>query len=193
MAELIHYSNPQSRGMRTQVLLDYYDIPHRSEVIDFKSKQNHTPEYLKVHPYGRVPALQDGDLILVESGAITLYLADKFADKMGTPVVNTPERARLYEWLFFFQSTLEPLATEAFTAEDRSELREKVKTLLKAMETRFKGPYALGDKLTVLDLIIACELSWYKMIGLYPQGLDTYDKHLAEVGPKLSKTFAQAG
>lgn len=189
MAELIHYSNPQSRGIRTQVLLDYYDIPHRTEVIDFTSKQNRSEDYLKIHPYGRVPALRDGDLILVESGAITLYLADKYADKMGTPAPNTPQRARLYEWLFFFQSTLEPVATESFASEDKSEARDKVKTLLQAMRSRYQGPYALGGQLTLLDLIIACELHWYKLIGLYPEGLDIYDRHLAEIEPKLARTF----
>lgn len=192
MAELIHYSNPQSRGIRTQVLLDFYDIPHRTEIIDFKSGQNRTEDYLEIHPYGRVPALRDGDLTLVESGAITLYLADKYAEQMGTPAPNTPQRARLYEWLFFFQSTLEPVAIESFASEDKSASRDKVKTLLQAMESRYEGPHALGAELTLLDVIIACELQWYKLIGLYPEGLDTYDRHLAEVGPKLAKTFAPA-
>jgi glutathione S-transferase len=190
MAEMIHYSNPQSRGMRTQVLLEHYDIPHRTEVIDFQSGQNRDEAYLKIHPYGRVPALQDGDLTLVESGAITLYLADKYADKMGTPAVGTPERARMYEWLFFFQTSLEPVAIQAFSSEDKTEYKGKVKELLQAMESRYKGPHALGKELTLLDIIIVCELTWYKMIGLYPDGLKLYDKHLAEVAPKLRNSFA---
>jgi glutathione S-transferase len=190
MAEMIHYTNPQSRGMRTQVLLDYYDIPHRCEVIDFKSGQCQSESYLAIHPYGRVPALRDGDLTIIESGAIMLYLADKFAEQMGTPAPGTMERARLYEWILFLQTTLEPVAIASFSSEDKTEPLAKVKTLLSAMESRYVGPYALGKSFTLLDLIIACELNWYKMLGLYPEGLGLYDKHLAEVTPKLAKTFA---
>lgn len=188
---MIHYSNPQSRGMRTQVLLDYYNLPHRTEVIDFQSGQTRSEEYLKVHPYGRVPALQDGDQTLIESGAITLYLADKYPEKFGTPAVGTPERARVYEWMFFLQATLEPVATEFFTSDDKSKPIAKLKELLLAMESRYKGKYILGDKVTFLDVVLACELWWYKLIGLYPEGLVLYDRHLAEIGPQLSKDFAQ--
>jgi glutathione S-transferase len=192
MAEMIHYSNPQSRGIRTQVLIDYYDLPCRTEVMDFKSGQLHSEEYLAIHPYGRVPALVDGDLTVVESGAITLYLADKYADKMGTPAVNTPERARMYEWILFFQSTLEQVAIESFSQSDKSESKAKVKTLLEAMETRYKGPYVLGPELTFLDLCLACELGWYRLLGLYPEGLKVYDRHMEQVGPRLGRTFSQA-
>lgn len=189
MAEMIHYSNPQSRGIRTQVLLDYYDLPHRTEVISFQSGQNRNGEYLAIHPYGRVPALVDGDLTVVESGAITLYLADKYAEKMNTPRVNTPERARMYEWLLFIQSTLEQVAIESFAQEDKSASRAKVKELLQAMVSRYSGPHLLGEQFSFMDLVLACELTWYKLLGLYPEGLDLYDKHLSEVGPKLGKTF----
>ncbi len=192
MADMIHYSNPQSRGMRTQVLLDYYNLPHRTEVIDFASGQTRSEEYLKIHPYGRVPALQDGDQTLIESGAITLYLADKYADKFGTPAVGTPERARMYEWMFFLQATLEPVATEFFTSDDKAKPIAKLKELLLAMESRYKGKYILGDKVTFLDVVLACELWWCKLINLYPEGLVLYDRHLAELGPQLSKNFAPA-
>lgn len=182
---MIHYSHPQSRGMRTQVLLDYYNLPHRTDVIDFRAGEHLGESYLAVHPYGRVPALVDGDLTIVESGAITLYLADKYADTMGTPAVGTKERTRLHEWLFFFQTTLESVVMESFGKDDKTEARQKIHDLLLAMTSRYQSPHALGETLTLLDIIIACELVWYKMAGLYPDGLALYDRHLAEVGPKI--------
>ena len=134
MSELIHYSNPQSRGMRTQVLLDAFEIPHRTVVLDFQQGETKTDDYLKIHPYGRVPALVDGDQTIIESGAITLYLADKFPDKLNTPKPGTPERTKLYEWLLFFHATLEPVAVEFFGAKDKeaatAEGQRKVKELL---------------------------------------------------------------
>ena len=167
------------------MLLDTFEIPHRAEIIDFQKGETRTESYLKIHPYGRVPALVHGDLTVVESGAITLYLADLYPEKMGTPKPGTLERARLYEWLFFFQATLEPTAMEAFAGKDKSECREKVKELLEAMESRIQGPYVLGESFTLLDVILACELTWYKMVEIYPEGLGTYDSLLERVGPKL--------
>ncbi len=185
MSELIHYTNPQSRGMRTQALLDTFEIPHRVELLDFQKGETRTESYLKIHPYGRVPALVHGDVTVIESGAITLYLADLYAEKMGTPPPGTPGRARLYEWIMFFQSTLEPFAMDAFAGKDKSECRKKVRELLVAMESRVEGPYVLGENFTLLDVILTCELSWYKMVDIYPEGLQTYDSLMERVGPKI--------
>lgn len=187
---MIHYSNPQSRGMRTQILLDTFNIPHQFEMIDFKKGENKTDSYLEIHPYGRVPALVDEGQNIVESGAITLYLADKYADKMGTPPVGTPERALMYQWLFFLQATLEPVAMEFFTKQkNQQEATDKVRELLGAMSGKLGSPFVLGERFTFLDATLACELYWYKLVGILPDDLTRYNDFLVNVAPKLSKNF----
>ncbi|MGE0491918.1 MAG: glutathione S-transferase family protein [Vulcanimicrobiota bacterium] len=185
MSNLIHYTNPMSRGVRTQRILQIFEIPHEERIIDFKAGENRTPEYLKIHPYGRVPALVHGDTTIVESGAITLYLADLFPDKLNTPKVGTPERALLYEWVLFIQSTLEQVAMQAFTAEDKSECRAKVRELFEAMAGRFRGPFVLGDTFSVLDVILHTELSWYQMMELFPEGLEPYQSFMEHTQKRL--------
>lgn len=185
MSNLIHYTNPMSRGVRTQRILQIFEIPHDERIIDFKNGENKTPEYLKIHPYGRVPALVHGDTTIVESGAITLYLADLFPEKLNTPKIGTPERARLYEWVLFTQSTLEQVTMQAFTAEDKSECRAKVRELLEAMAGRFTGPYVLGDTFSVLDVILHTELSWYQMMELFPEGLEPYEGFMQRTQERL--------
>jgi glutathione S-transferase len=179
MEEIIHYTDPQSRALRTQSLLDLYQIPHRKVLVELRKGAHKEPGYAKIHPYRRVPALQHGELIIVESGAITLYLADLFADKMHTPAVNTPERARLYEWVFFLQSTLEPIVMEAFDPAKKEASKLKIRELLEAMATRFKGPFVLGAQFTVLDVILSTELGWYKMMDLMPD-LEPYTNFVKE-------------
>ena len=172
--EIVHYYSPQSRGIRTHQLLSYYDIPHRDELIDLQLGQHKTEEYRQIHPYARVPALKHGDLVLVESGAITMYLADVFADKMNTPKLGTPERARFYEWMFFLQSTLEQVAVTSFDPSKKDEAIKQVRELLRAMATRFGGPHVLGEQESVLDVILFTEMAWYRMIGLFPEDLEPY-------------------
>lgn len=186
------YSHPQSRGIRVQKLLEVFEIPHNLEVIDFHKGEHRKPDYLKIHPYGRVPALRDGDVTLVESGAITLYLADKFAELMNTPAPGSLERALLHEWLFFFQATLEGVVTEYYRTEDREVATKKIEELLKAMASRFRGPYALGESFSVLDVVLNVELTWYKIVGLYPDRLEPYDSFL-ELSSKKVKWEVPTG
>lgn len=185
MADIIHYTDPQSRGMRTQMLLDVFQIPHQKVVMELRKGEHRTPEYARIHPYQRVPALKHGDITVIESGAITLYLADLFPEKMNTPKPGTPERARLYEWLFFLQSTLEPSAIKAFDPAKKDEGKAEIQKLLSVMGGRIQGPFVLGEQFSLLDVILFCEFSWYQMMGLYPEGLDFLDRFMAVVKEKV--------
>lgn len=181
--KLIHYSHPQSRGMRTSALLKHFDIPHEYVEIDFRSGANKTEEYLKIHPLGKVPALRHGDNVVIESGAITLYLADVCAEEMKAPAPGTPERGLLYQWLFFLQTTLEPVAMKGYGLEDKSETRAEIKPLLEGMQSRIRGPFILGEEFGMLDVVLFVELGWYRAMGFYPEGLDFYDDYLSRVAP----------
>ena len=169
MPEIIHYTNPQSRAMRSQMLLDAFDIPHRQVLVDLHKGDARKPEYAQIHPYQRVPALRHGETTVIESGAICLYLGDLFPEKMNTPKPGTPERARLYEWLFFLQSTLEPLAIKTFSPDTKDDSVREIGELLAKMSGRLQTPHMLGKKFSLLDVILFCELTWYRMLGIYPQ------------------------
>lgn len=192
MSELIHYQDPQSRAVRTQTLLNFYDIPHKNVLIEIRKGDNKKPEYLKIHPHGRVPAIEHNGQVIIESGAITLYLIDTFSDKIKGPKVGTPERAKLYEWLFFVQASLEPQAMLGFNPETRAKGFAEVKRLLEGMAGRLAGPHVLGNEFSVLDVILYTELAWYKAIGLFPDGLEPFEgfmkRHAERMAPALSLT-----
>ena len=69
-----------------------------------QSGEHRQPEYLKINPIGKVPAIVDGDLKLWESGAILLYLADKY-DKAA---ISTEKRAEYYQWVLFANASFGP-------------------------------------------------------------------------------------
>jgi glutathione S-transferase len=68
--------------------------------------EHRSPEFLKINPAGKLPVLVDGDLVLTESIAIVLYLAEKYADK-GLIPVDLADRAQFYRWLLFATTELE--------------------------------------------------------------------------------------
>jgi len=73
-------------------------LPFAYKHVDLRAGAHKQPEFLTVNRFGQVPALEDGDLKLCQSGSILLYLADK-SGKMGGKTAE--EKARVREWLFW--------------------------------------------------------------------------------------------
>ena len=71
-----------------------------------------TPEFLRVNPQGQIPAMQDGDLILTESLAITLYLARKYGGALGPQ--SDIETALMEQWALFAITAVEGPALEMY-------------------------------------------------------------------------------
>jgi glutathione S-transferase len=72
------YSWPQSSGTRVSWALEELGIGYEYIELDPKKQEHRAPQYLAVHPSGKVPGLVDSDLTLFESGAILLYLGEKY-------------------------------------------------------------------------------------------------------------------
>lgn len=180
---LVHYSHPQSRGMRTIALLKTFDIPHEYVEVDFPNKANKKDDYLQIHPLGLVPALKQNEEVILESGAITFHLIDLFGEKMNAPAPGTPERALIYQWVFFFQTTVEQAIMKGYVTGDLGSVSAEIKPLLQGMQSRLRGPFALGEEFSVLDVVLCVELGWHRLMNFYPEGLDVYDEYLARVNP----------
>ena len=63
---------------------------------------------------------------------------------------------------------------------------EKIRELLSAMAGRFVGPYVLGEEFTMLDVILNVELSWYRITGIYPDGLEPYESFLNRTNHRMN-------
>ena len=74
MIELHHA--PSTAAMAPHILLTEIGVPFVLRPVDTAAQAHRTPVYLALNPNGRVPVLVDGDLVLYESAAICLHLAD---------------------------------------------------------------------------------------------------------------------
>ena len=93
----------EARSMRTLWLLHEIELDFDLKVYPF-GRELRTPEYLSIHPLGRVPCLQDDGLILFETGAIAEYLVEKYPEKgLGRPP-GEAERPHWLQWLHYAET-----------------------------------------------------------------------------------------
>ena len=103
---VVHHLN-NSRSQRIVWLLEELGTPYKIEQYKRDAKTNLAPPELRaVHPLGKSPVIQDGDLTLSESGAIIEYLVDRYGKGALIPPPGSPERLRYTYWLHFAEGTI---------------------------------------------------------------------------------------
>ena len=102
------YYNPKSRAVIAKWMLDECGADYEIVPIDFEKLKHKTPEFLKINPAGKLPALVDGDSSIFEGAAICLYLGDKFSAANLAPKIGAPERGRYLSLMVYSTSQLEP-------------------------------------------------------------------------------------
>lgn len=172
------YHVPQSRSVRPRWLLEELGVPYETVTLSLSDGSLKTAEYLKTHPHGSVPALEDDGISMFESAAICLYLADKYPDKKLAPAVGSKERAAYYQWVVYTMATLEPPVLQVFlntvqlpeeqrsakvAEEGRKRFKEVATVLTKALEGK---QYLLGDHFTAADVMIGSTIGWASFMGL---------------------------
>ncbi len=173
------------RDIRVTWLLEELGVPYTTKLLDMGEHQHKTPEYKAINPFGKIPAITDGDLKLFESSAINIYLADKYGKGRMIPAHGTLDRARHDQWMFYAVSTLEPIAIRLVGARAFSEHPEKAVSAtvaelkgagigpnhLEVLEARFANQeFILGKEMTVADISLSCTLSFCnhpELIGEY--------------------------
>lgn len=102
------YWSPRSRSFTTLWLMEESGLPYERVLTDISTGAQKTPDFLKINPMGKVPALTDGDAALAEAAAICAYIADRYPETKLAPGVTDPRRARYLQWLFFSPGCIEP-------------------------------------------------------------------------------------
>ena len=104
MPTLYHCS--ETRSMRSLWLLNELGIPFDVVEMPFDLKVLRAPEYLAVHPLGRIPALKDGGVTLFESGALSQYLCERYDTKGLDRPIGHPERPYWLQWIHFAETMI---------------------------------------------------------------------------------------
>ena len=117
----VHHLN-NSRSQRVLWLLEELGLPYQVKRYERDAKTMLAPPELRaVHPLGKSPVIDDGGLVLAESGAIVEYLAEKYGEGRLLPAAGTPERLRHRYWMHYAEgSAMPPLLLSLIFSKVRS-------------------------------------------------------------------------
>jgi len=105
------FFHPSPNPFKVALFLEEANVPYELVVTDTRKGDQHKPEFLKINPNAKTPAILDGDIRVFDSNAILLYLAEKYQQFLPA---NTPEnRAEMLSWLMFVATGIGPYCGQA--------------------------------------------------------------------------------
>lgn len=166
--------NQGSASLVAHLALEEAGVPYELKLIDMDKGEHKTPDYLKLNPNGKVPALQlDGDGVMFETNAIAMYLGDRHPESGLAPAIADPARPLYNQWMFHFTNTIQPLYLLYYYPERHTTDPDHVEEIkAKAMEQigeawdrverslAAKGPYMIGERFSAADLPVVMLSHW---------------------------------
>lgn len=187
------YHAPLTRSIRVLWLLEELGLPYELEVVKFSAQKS---PFGQASPYGKVPALVDGDVTLIESGAIVEWILERHdAGRLG-PRAGEPERADLLQWIHFAEATVMPPLGEIvrhtiFKPEAEripavvADARQRLATTLGVVERRLEGRDHLLDRgFSAADVMMGVSL-------LIARRLQSLDPKLTRIAAYLARLEAR--
>jgi GST-like protein len=177
------YSLPTPNGVKASIMLEELGLPYEAHRVSFETNDQMSPEFLAINPNNKIPAIVDphgpGDrpLVLFESGAILIYLAEKTGRFIPQ---DASLRYETIQWLMWQMGGLGPMFGQLgffhkFAGKDYEDKRPRdryvaeSKRLLAVLEQRLSGRNWIMDKeYTIADIAI---FPWVRnLIGFYGAG-----------------------
>ena len=179
MADLIFYTNPQSRGRIVRWMLEEVGEPYETEIVSYDRMKD--ADYLAVNPMGKVPAIKHNGRIVTECAAICAYLADVFPDAGLAP--RDEEKADYYRWLFYAAGPLEQAVTNHHAGWDPQPEQGRMfgygsydKVIAVLDELFSLRDHVCGDRFTAADVYVGSAILWGTQFGTIPNR-DSFDRY----------------
>ena len=187
---------------KVALMLEETGLPYEPIPVDTRKGDQHKPDFLKINPNAKVPAIVDGDATIFDSNAILLYLGEKTGKFL--PAKSDKERGELLSWLMFVASGIGPYSGQAvhfrnFAPEPKdyavNRYTFEAQRHWGILEARLAGrKWMLGDAYTVVDMAV---WGWSRLIpnvlgAEAPKQYPNLQRHLAEISarPAAQKALA---
>ena len=169
MADLIFYTNPQSRGRIVRWMLEEVGQAYDTEIIPYEEMKSE--RYLAVHPLGKVPAIKHHGKVVTECAAICAYLADVFPDAALGP--RADEKADSYRWLFYAAGPLEAAISNQAMGWQVPPDRERMfgygnfdRAIAAVDKMLSLRDYVCGDRFTAADVYVGSQIMFPMQFGM---------------------------
>lgn len=156
------YGSPKSSAGRCIWTLEEAGVPYTLKELDFRNREHKSPEFLKINPNGKVPAMTDDGFTLFESMAINAYIAEKYkSDLLGKDLNG---RALVNQWSYWAISEMQPPVIEVFiqkvfVPEDKRDQKlidtasKRIPDLFLVLNAALEGKkYLVGNEFSLADL-----------------------------------------
>lgn len=191
MIELYTAGTPN--GWKVSIALEELGLPYKVTHIDIMEGHQHTPEYRKINPNGKIPAIVDHDadsLTIMESGAILLYLAEKTGQLMPTDLHG---RMNVIQWLMFQMGGLGPMQGQAnvffryFPEKIPAAIERyynETKRLYGVLETQLEGQDSICGDYSIADIANWSWANIHEWAGIEIDDLPNLQRWIARVGER---------
>jgi glutathione S-transferase len=201
------YYYPGNASLLPHMMLREIGVPFEMRLVDRGNNAQKSLEYLKLNPNGRIPVLVDDDLVLFETAAIALHLADKFPQAGLAPAVGTKERAEFYKWMVHLTNTPqaeyrawfyphEHVSDEAAAPAAKQAAEKRLYRMFDVISEQLGDKtWLLGDRLSAADLFLFMLIRWGRGMPRPPRTLSNLNA-LAErviARPAVQEAFKVEG
>lgn len=166
------YHAPRTRGFRAIWLCEELGTPYQIVPVDMASPYRKGPEYRKLNPLGKVPALVDGDLTMFESGAIVQYVLDRYGEGRLQPTPGTAQHAMYLQWSWYAEATFSRPLGEIVNHKREfadqplpvviDEMKSRARVCAEALDAALAGKtWILGDTYCAADIMLGLTLRSY--------------------------------
>jgi glutathione S-transferase len=166
------YWSPISASMAPHAALEEVAADYELRRVDLDKPRE--AAYLAINPTGKVPTLVVGDsLVVCETAAILMYLADRHPEAALAPTLTDPLRPAYYQWMCYLTNTLQDAFLPWYYPERYSgvpshadAIKRKAEETLHGIWQRIErhlernGPYLLGDRFSTCDLMLFMFTEW---------------------------------
>ncbi len=196
MYELYYY--PLNASLAPHFVLEELGVEYQLCLVDRKSNAQKSSAYTRLNPTGKIPTLVKQPLVMFESAAICLYLAESHPSAKLIPNLDQPDRAKFHQWLMYLTNTLqaelmvyfypeklssESSAVESILQNQQSRIADCLNTLNQALENQ---QYLIGDQLTVCDHFLLMLLIWADEVDTPPLKFENLKRFLQVMSKRES-------
>ena len=177
---LILWGNGASRANAVHWMLHELGLDYEKRLIGSRTGETQTPEFLCLNPAGKIPVLEDGDLLLTESAAINTYLALNYPTETSLVPLGPRQRAKYDQWCFFAMTeldaqslyivhkhtTLSYVYGEAPTAVEAAKQTFVRQAGVMSLAFDDGRSWIMGDEFSAADILLTNCLAWGHRYGL---------------------------
>lgn len=195
------YHAPRTRSVRILWLLEELGLPYELERGEFVPPA--TKFFGQKTPTGKYPTIEDGDVVMCESGAIVEYILERYGEGRLAPAPGSEGRPAFLQWLHYAESTaFPPLGVVVWLSRDRETVdgdslqeaaRSRAASALAFPEQEFGGgPYLLGDEFSAADIMMGFTLVAAASLGLLDDRFPALKAYVARLAarPALRKLLS---